>query len=167
MSSVSGLSSAHRAQARKRVYDAAWLAYGHKDAVHYTKGSQRWQGIDHKLDASKDEFPTQADCSSFATWCLWNGLFLPFHVRDTVNGAGWKAGYTGTMLSHGKRVQHLTNVLIGDCVIYGDGGTGEHTAIIVGKRGSTPYVISHGSEAAPFYLPYNYRADVMQIRRYI
>jgi len=53
-------------------------------------------------------------------------------------------------------------------VIYGNGGTGEHTAIVVGKDAhGTPMVVSHGSEAGPFYLRYNYRNDVMGFRRYI
>jgi hypothetical protein len=28
-------------------------------------------------------------------------------------------------------------------------------------------VVSHGSEAAPFFVKYDYRSDVMQFRRYI
>jgi hypothetical protein len=72
------------------------------------------------------------------------------------------------MLNHGKRVVHLSNVIRGDCVLYGrPGSTGAHTAIIVGRLKGTPMVVSHGSEAGPFYLPYNYRSDIMSIRRYI
>lgn len=168
MSSVSGLSTAHRAHARKDVYNAAWLGYSHKASIHYTQGGQRWQGIADTRYANKGQYPNYADCSAFATWCLWNGLYVPYGVRDTVNGAAWKAGYTGTMLHHGKVVQHLSNVLVGDCVIYGvKGTTGEHVAIIVGKKNGVPMVISHGSEAGPFYLPYNYRPDIIEIRRYI
>lgn len=167
MSSVSGLSKANRARARNRVEQAARLALRNKGAVHYTQGSRRWEGIAKKLSAVQGEYPRYCDCSSFASWCLWNGLFLPFKVRDTVNGAAWKGGYTGTMLAHGKQVQHIENVLRGDCVIYGAGRPGKHTAIVVETRHGVPYVISHGSEGGPFLLPYNYRRDVMQIRRYI
>lgn len=169
MASVSGLGPARRIHARDRAVQAATLAYNHKDQVHYTQGGARWSGISNKLDASKGQYPKYADCSAFATWCIWNGLYLPYKARDTVNGAGWRAGYTGTMLSNGKQVHHLYNVQRADCVIYGHGSPGEHTAIIVGRRKSDnkPMVISHGSEAGPFYLPYDYRSDIMQIRRYI
>jgi len=71
------------------------------------------------------------------------------------------------MLSHGKQVKHVENALRGDCVIYGRGFPGHHTAIIVGFKNGIPMIVSHGSQAGPFYLPYNYRSDVMQIRRYI
>lgn len=166
MSSVSGLTKSQRAQARKRAYDAAWLGYSNRTRVHYTQGSQRWEGINKRLDAREGEYPRYADCSSFATWCIWNGLYLPFKCRDTVNGAAWKAGYTGTMLTHGKEVVHRSNVLPGDCVIYG-GGTGKHTAIVIGKRNDQIMVISHGSEGGPWYVPMDYRSDVNCIRRFI
>jgi hypothetical protein len=168
VSSVSGLSKANRTRARDRCSQAAWLAYNHKGAVHYTQGARRWEGIRRELNARTGRYPGYCDCSSFATWCLWNGLYLGFGCRDTVNGTAWKAGYTGTMLNHGKPVQHLENVLRSDCVIYGRAGTnGAHTAIVVSFKGATPYVISHGSEAGPFFVPYNYRKDIIQIRRYI
>lgn len=168
MSSVSGLSKAHRAEARRRVYNAAWLGYSHRVRMHYTQGNRRWDGINKDFNAKQGEYPKYADCSSFATWCLWNGLHIPYNVRDTVNGAAWRHGYTGTMLEHGKVVQHLNNVLVGDCVIYGKTGTtGAHTAIVVGKKNGQIMVISHGSEGGPYYLPYNYRKDIMSIRRYI
>ncbi len=28
-------------------------------------------------------------------------------------------------------------------------------------------VVSHGSQAGPFYLPFDYRTDIMCVRRYI
>src|SRR5262245_32669359 len=155
MASVSGLSKANRLKARELIADAAWLTYNHRGEVHYTQGSRRWDGINLDLKAYQDEYPKYADCSSFATWCIWNGLDH-FGVRDTVNGLAWKAGWTGTMLQHGKQVVHLENVLRGDCVIYGTGAPGKHTAIIVGVRNGKPMVISHGSEAGPYYLPYDY-----------
>ena len=74
---------------------------------------------------------------------------------------------TGTMLEHGLAVQYPANVLPGDCVIYGSGPPGVHCAVIVDMVNGTPMVISHGSEPGPFYLVYDYRPDVLQIRRYI
>jgi hypothetical protein len=169
MSSVSGLSFEHRIKARDRIVQAATLALHNAPKIHYTQGARRWDGINLHRNARLGQYPLYADCSAFATWCIWNGLVLGgFTDRDTVNGDDWKAGYTGTMLTHGKQVVHLASVQRGDCVIYGNGAPGEHTAIVVGRRNDgKPMVISHGSEAGPFYLPYDYRADVMEIRRYV
>jgi hypothetical protein len=169
MASVSGLSAPHRLEARARAVDAMTLLLNHKTQVHYTQGPRRWDGINHKLNAHIGGYPNYADCSSSVTWALWNGLWIPFRNRDTVNATAWKSGYTGTMLNHGKEVKHLGNVLRADCVIYGrKGSDGEHTAMIVGRNKSGhPMVISNGSEAGPYYLPYDYRDDIMCIRRYI
>jgi hypothetical protein len=168
MASVSGLSRDHRIRARDRAVSAALLALHHAPQVHYTQKAPRWEGINKKLNARLGQFPKNADCSSFATWCLWNGLHVGFGLGDLVNGANWRGGFTGTMLSHGKRVHDVGNVQRADCVIYGNGAPGHHTAIVVGRsKNGTPMVVSHGSEAAPFFVPYNYRNDVMQVRRYI
>jgi hypothetical protein len=167
MASVSGLSRDQRIQCRDRVVQAALLALNHPSQVHYTMDGRRWSGIAKRRRARLGQFPSHSDCSSFATWCLWNGLFLGFGLGDLVNGAGWTAGYTGTMLGHGKRVRHLANVRRGDCVLYGSGFPGQHVTIVVGKQGGVPVVVSHGSEPGPFHLPYNYRTDIMEIRRYI
>lgn len=168
MASVSGLSRSHRIKCRDRVVAAATLALHHADSINYTQGPARWEGIDKHRNARLGEYPRNIDCSAFATWCLWNGLHLGYGVRDTVNGADWTAGYTGTMLSHGKKVQHEVNVQRGDCAIYGTGAPGKHTAIVVGRRSDgTIMVVSHGSQAGPFYLPAHYRSDLMGFWRYI
>jgi hypothetical protein len=168
MASVSGLSRDQRIRARDRAIAAALLALHHAPQVHYTQAAPRWEGINKRLNARLGQFPKNADCSSFATWCLWNALHIGFGLGDLVNGAQWTGGFTGTMLSHGKRVQDVGRVQRADCVIYGNSGTGEHTAIVVGRaKNGTPMVVSHGSERGPFFLPYNYRRDIMQIRRYI
>jgi len=163
MASVSGLSAPHRIRARDLAMRAAFLGLRHAPDLHYTQGPRRWQGIDRNLKAWKGEYPHYGDCSAFATWCLWNGLDH-YGVRDTVNGQRWKAGWTGTMVQHGKHVRHESNVMRGDLALYGDpvGRTG-HVAICVGSG----KVISFGSEAGPFLLPIHYRADFKQIRRYI
>lgn len=167
MSSVSGLTPAHRIRARDLAVAAAMLGLRNPAAIHYTQGADRWEGIDRGLKAWRGEYPRHADCSSFATWALWSGL-AHYHVRDTVNGTRWRAGYTGTMVSHGKPVRELANVLRADLVLYGDPfGRSGHVAIIAGRRNGVPMVVSNGSEAGPFYLPWNYRRDVHSIRRYI
>lgn len=163
MSSVSGLSAPHRIRARDLAVRAAYLGLRNKDALHYTQGPQRWEGIAKNLKAWRGEFPRNGDCSAFATWCLWNGLDH-YGVRDTVNGHNWRAGYTGTMVNHGKRVVHEANILRGDLALYGDPyGRSGHVAICVGGG----RVISFGSEAGPYLLALHYRSDLRQIRRYI
>lgn len=162
MSSVSGLSPKHRERARDLATRAAILGLQHAPSVHYTQGTKRWEGITKHLKAWRGEYPKYADCSAFATWCLWNGLDH-YGVRDTVNGQDWKAGYTGTMLKHGKPVAHESNVLRGDLAIYGTAWPGEHVAFCIGGG----LVISHGSEAGPFKLPLHYRSDLLEIRRFI
>jgi hypothetical protein len=138
------------------------LALHNAGSVHYTQGSRRWDGIKLDRRAVRGQFPAHSDCSSFATWCLWNGLFLKYHIGDIVNGAGWKAGYTGTMRDHGKRVGNIPQeILRGDCVFY-EG----HVAIVVGRKNGVPMVVSHGSEGGPYHVRWNYR-DPMQVRRYI
>jgi cell wall-associated NlpC family hydrolase len=168
MASVSGLSEAKRRKARELTVQAAMLGYRQKIKIHYTtKVSLRWEGIDDDRQAAAGEYPEYVDCSSFVTWCEWNGLWVPFKARDTVNGAGWRWGNTASMLKNGKRVVHLANVLPADVVIYGDGGGGKHASIVVGRREGVPMVVSHGSEGGPYYLTWDYRKDVMQIRRFI
>lgn len=157
--SPSGLSPQHVHKAVNMTLQAAVLGLHHASTIHYTQEAARWEGIDRHKKAWRGEFPHEADCSSFATWCLWNGLDH-FHHSDTVNGEHWRAGYTGTLLTHGK---HISRPLPGDLIIYGSGWPGVHTAVYTGGG----LVVSHGSEAGPFLLPYRYRSDVLAIRRYI
>lgn len=156
------LSAPQRIRARDLAIQAAALGLRHREVVHYTQGAQRWEGINRALKAWAGHFPRHADCSSFATWCLWNGLDH-YDMPDVVNGARWQAGYTGTQLQHGKRVTDERQIMRGDLAIYGGGPPGEHVAICIGGG----LVISHGSEPGPFKLPLHYRADLMEIRRFI
>lgn len=152
--------------AQARAVQAARLGYDHRGAVHYTQGPQRWQGISEGLRASAGRYPAYADCSSYVTWCLWCAL-EPLGVDDVVNGQGWRAGYTGTMLAQGRAVAQPEEMVPGDAVIYGrPGSTGAHTAIVV-TPGSAALVVSHGSESGPHLVTWRYRSDVMTIRRYI
>lgn len=118
---------------------AKWAA-AHNDQIHYTQGPERMSGINHP-----GKLPLNADCSSFVTLCYnWAGAKDP-------NGTNYNhTGYTGTLLSHGKKIA-LKDVLPGDVIVYG-GGTGEHTALIVGYHGGdNPVTISHGQESDPSY----------------
>lgn len=165
--SVSGLTQPQRIIARELTTQAALLGLHHAPAIHYTQGPQRWQGIATHRVAAKGNYPNYADCSAFASWCLWNSLSVRFHLPDIVNGDHWQGGYTGTMAQHGRQVVHLKNVIRGDCVLYGAAPIFDHTAIVVGHRNGIPIVVSHGSESGPILLTYNYRPDIGEIRRYI
>jgi NlpC/P60 family len=145
---------------RKRVKRAAMLGYQHREDVHYTQGPRRWDGITNRCRSHLGRFPRWADCSSYVTWCLWDALGGPNAGPDIANGQSWRAGYTGTLRQHGRRVS-LEDAVIGDLVHYG-GGTGKHVTIIVG----TNRVISHGSEGAPFLTKPDYRDDIAEVRRY-
>lgn len=161
--SASGLSAEHRAAAKSASVAAARVALEKRDRVHYTQDARRWDGIDNGRFARRGDFPRYADCSAFTTWCTYQGVRF-YNLRDVVNGQNWLAGYTGTQLTHGKRVVHVSNLERGDFVLYGrPGSTGAHVALYVGGG----LVISHGSEGGPYLLPYDYRSDVMQFRRYI
>jgi hypothetical protein len=164
MASASGLGFDDRIRCRDLVVAAAKLARAHEAGVHYSMlASQRWDGIRNRRDARDGEFPTHADCSSFATWCLWNGLSLGFGRPDTVNGEGWNAGFTGTMLTHGMRVRAGDSIMRGDCVFYDNP---RHVTIVVSRVNGVHMVISHGTEGGPDLRRWNYRQP-MQIRRYI
>jgi hypothetical protein len=148
---------------RVRIVRAAMLGHKHAEAVHYTTGPRRWDGITNRCRAHLGRFPRWADCSSYATWCLWDALGGPNAGPDIVNGQSWKGGFTGTMKQHGRRVQGgPANALPGDLVLYG-GGSGKHVAIVVGKN----KVISHGSEGGPVLVKVDYRSDLAEVRRYI
>jgi cell wall-associated NlpC family hydrolase len=159
--SYSGLNLRQRAKARELGLKAARLGLARAPSLHYTQGARRWEGIADHLKAWKGQCPHYADCSAFATWVLWNGLDH-YGLKDIVNGANWQGGYTGTQLAHGRVVTRGKKPL--DLVLYGrPGTTGEHVAVYVGNG----KVISHGSEKGPYLLPWNYRPDVIETRRYI
>lgn len=157
----SKLDAEDRAKAREMVAQACHLMLRHPAEVHYTQEwVARWEGIAKGLRAYKGDYPRHSDCSSSATWILWQ----PYHhfgLPDKINGTGWKSGYTGTLSQHGKRVYGTPKV--GDLVFYGGGWPYEHVAVSLGGR----RVFSHGSEGGPYLLDIDYRADRRQVRRFI
>jgi hypothetical protein len=155
-----GLNARDRIRARDLAIQAAALALRNGARIEYTMGTKRWDPIKRDRKAFRGQFGSFEDCSSFATWCLWNGLDH-FGVKDIVNGQRFEAGYTGTMLDHGERVSRA-EALRGDCVFYAKGGVIKHVAIYIGGG----MVISHGSEPGPNKLRMDYR-PMAQIRRYI
>jgi hypothetical protein len=159
---MAALSAAQYDQERSAAVQAAVVALRNAPAVHYTQDARRWDGINRGLLGARGQFPSFADCSSFVTWCLWNGMRL-HNLPDTVNGTGWHSGYTGTQLRHGSRVSSERAIVPGDLAFYGSGWPGKHVVICIGGG----LVISHGSEAGPLKLALHYRTDLMEIRRYI
>lgn len=155
------LTPQQRVVAQNLVLRGARLMLARPAAVHYTQGPRRWQGISDRLLARDGRFPSYSDCSSAATWLLWNALNVQFGMADVVNGQRWAAGYTGTMLGHG-RVVSASSAQVGDLVIYGSGAPGQHVTVCLGNG----WVFSHGSEAGPYKLALRYRSDVMSVRRY-
>jgi len=117
-------------------------------------------GIHNRLLAAKGQFPTEADCSSFATWCLWQVLGTG---PDSVNGTGWQSGYTGTLAQHGHPVSAAT-AQPGDLVLYGN--PIYHVAIVIGRQNGQLIVVSHGEESGPYIVKYN-QWPVNSIRRYL
>jgi cell wall-associated NlpC family hydrolase len=161
------LTSAQRRLARNRAVEAALLGYRKRERVHYTQGAARWSGIKGKRSSAQGEFPFHADCSAYVTWCLWNALYLMYRKPDVVNGAGWRGGFTGTQVEHGRRIRASAAMLPGDLVFYANRGfTPTHVAICVGRKAGRPMVVSHGSESGPLFLPFDYRRRI-QMRRYI
>lgn len=156
------LSERHRKGAINGALQAAVVGLHHAAECHYTQDARRWSGINTHRDAAKGQFPPWTDCSAFVTWCYWNGLYLHGgNHSDRINGLDWKAGYTGTMLQHGRR---RSSPIPGCAIIYGPkGSNGEHTALYTGGG----KVISMGSDPGPFLLNWQYRSDVQAIIEYI
>ena len=140
------LTEGQRKRARNIVAEAALLGYHNRSNIHYTKSTARWQGIDGKYESRRGQYPRNADCSAYATWCLWNGLYVAYSKLDVVNGARWRAGYTGTMMAHGVAVRKVSDVRKGDLVFYAySGSTPTHVATVVGRVNNVPMVVSHGN----------------------
>lgn len=161
---ISGLSDDHAKHARTLISQNAQRLYNNRSNIHYTQKAARWEGIARRCNSAKGEYPRNADCSSLASWILWDAIARTYGVRDLVNNAYWRYGYTGSMYQRGKAVRLLKNIKIGDLVFYGGGrGIPSHVAISLGGR----RVLSHGGESGPLILDIDYRSDRRMIRRYI
>lgn len=162
----SGLTVKQRVKARSMIGQACDLMLAHKSEVHYTQDwTARWEGIRGKLRAWRGQYPHHSDCSSSATWILWQA-YHHFGLGDKVNGTKWGSGYTGTLAQHGKTVRWRAKV--GDLVLYGNGWPYEHVAVV--RKGGLlrrAKVWSHGSEPGPYLLGIDYRPDRKLVKRFI
>lgn len=120
---------------------------GNDQAQYYTQGSQRWQGVAvvyGKVKVTKTIPLLRAgDCSAgYTRWVLWG---LQQHLgrvpHDVVNGASWRAGYTGTIAAVCTRVD---TPQIGDAILYGSSAPYVHVTGVtdVNQR----LCVSHGRD---------------------
>jgi hypothetical protein len=132
------------------------------EAAHY------WWSIRDKIVYSQTRpmdlvkppgYPNPTDCSSFVTQCYYAA-----GAKDP-NGRGFDgAGYTGTLLAHGKKITK-SQLSIADLVFYGftrspsgafPYGSPTHVALYAGSG----KVYSMGSSIGPSYYDLAYRADL-------
>lgn len=153
-----------RQRCAAEVVAAAMEGVRDRADIHYSQGLVlRWSGIAGKL---LNRQPSYADCSSYTTWLMWRARKK---VRgsagvDIVNGQDWTEGYTGTQTNHGHRHRFGVRAYkAGRTLVFYNNDQGQigHVAVYVGHG----MVVSHGSEAGPLYLTYNYR-PVAQARSY-
>jgi hypothetical protein len=137
------VSVADVAEIRRCIMRAANLGVKKRRQMTYTEGELRWSGIDDECRSIKGQVPPDSDCSAFATWCYWDAtrwLRLP----DFVNGEAWAAGYTGTMIEHGRLIP-FADAQLGDLCFYGALDAPYHVALWAGDG----KVISMGRPGAP------------------
>jgi peptidoglycan hydrolase-like protein with peptidoglycan-binding domain len=106
----------------------------------------------------------QSTGHSVAEWALYAASRAPRHyTQDSrrwqpVNFPNYRAGYTGTLAQHGRRV---ASPQPGDLALCGPPPTFTHTFVYVGGGKG----VSHGSEGGPYLCSANYRS-VTEWRRY-
>lgn len=134
---------------RQVATDVAMFAYrncGH----HYSQNSYlRCQAYYQK--AKPPHTYTTEDCSGFDLFTKWCASIY----------AGPVDGWTGTMRQHGRVVSRAT------CEIADSAHYTNHVAPIVSVRNrQNILVMSWGHEGAPFFVPMDYRDDLIEIRSY-
>ena len=156
----------HR-QVAQAVVAAAYHGAALNALTRYTQGPERWSGIDHHVHYPR--VPPAADCSAWASWLFWDArIRRRGHAgTDLLNGLGWQAGNTDTMIIHGRR--HRGGVewwFAGRTLLfYGgpkNGSDPEHVAVWVGNG----LVATHGRDAGPEIRGWKYRLDFVQARAY-
>lgn len=130
-------------EVRRVIMRAANLGVTEHGRMVYSEGANRWSGIVNACRSIKGQVPPACDCSSFATWCYWDATRW-LNLQDIVNGERWQAGYTGTMVGHGRPIP-VRDAALGDLIFYGSVSLPYHVAIFAG----TGMVVSMGRQGAP------------------
>lgn len=110
----------------------------------YTQGPSRWSGIDRRI--RKPRVPPWSDCSAWTTYLYWH------ENGPDPNQLGFRAGYTGTQSTHGRRVS-TSSVRAGDLCFYGGWWPFTHVLMAIGGGVGA----SHGSSRGPRLERINYR----------
>ena len=147
-----------KTRAHQLLHAAAWVGYLQRANEHYDEGAQRWSGITGRVcPAQSGRAPTYSDCSAFVTWIYWTVFG---NGPDFLNNEGWRAGYTGSLIQHGRSVPANTGALqVGDLCFYYH--PMHHVAIYVGGG----MIVSHGMDPVGYY-QWDY-APVDYCRRYL
>jgi hypothetical protein len=126
---------------------------GNDQAQYYTQGAARWQGVSAvygKVKVTKTiPLLRGGDCSAgYTRWVLWA---LQQHLgrvpHDVVNGASWRAGYTGTIVVICNRVE---TPQIGDAILYGSSPS--NTTHVTGVTDVEKRLcVSHGRDRTEIY----------------
>lgn len=130
---------------RRKIAKAAHVGFVNRDEVHYTQqAGTRWQGITD--ERRPPEFPTSADCSSFAIWCYWAA------GAPDPNGTGYHGGWSGSLLLKGEEVK-IRDAGLGDIAFYGTSRSDiGHVTVYVGNG----HCVSHGQESGPMLYSLDY-----------
>lgn len=137
-------------EVRQRIIEAGFFWYNHRKEIDYDQFRPYQK-------CKPPQVPTMWDCSSFVTNCYYGGGAPDPNGRD-YDGAG----YTGSLLSHGKVIS-ITQLKPGDLIMYGFSrgkpgfpvGSPTHVSLFVGGG----RVLSLGSYPMGYY-EYNYRSDL-------
>lgn len=142
---------------RARIVAVAHWGVAHQSSIHYAET----RPIPLNRPGLLPRLPLTTDCSGFVTGC-YRAAAAPDPNGNNYDGEG----FTGTLLSHGMRVE---NPRPGDVVIYGQPPDGHHAAIVV-RAGADPLTVSHGSEAGPLLITVSaerkYQPPGVSFRRY-
>eukprot|EP00823_Brevimastigomonas_motovehiculus_P003370 TRINITY_DN2046_c0_g1_i1.p1 TRINITY_DN2046_c0_g1~~TRINITY_DN2046_c0_g1_i1.p1 ORF type:complete len:196 (-),score=22.78 TRINITY_DN2046_c0_g1_i1:287-874(-) len=140
--------------AKEMIREAADAVYNQRAHETYTQdATKRWIGIHDKV--CPPAAPSHSDCSSAATWIWWTAIG---QGADILNGESWKAGYTGTLKTHGSKID-CSKCELGDIALYTKPA---HAAVCIGNQ----HVVSHGHDPAEI-VSIHYRSDLEQCRRYM
>jgi hypothetical protein len=132
------------------VGHARW-AVANANRIHYSQAGDRMAAI-HKPRS----LPLSTDCSASIT------LFYSWSGAPDPNGLLYDGeGYTGTMLSHCKRIT-AAQAKPGDLVVFGD--TPGHHVCMVLESGANPTLVSHGMERGPIVIDFHQELEWQEMR---